>query len=161
MLTISTAWTPEKVAERDARNAKIDECIQAGLCYKCDKPVADGAARHGPTGAHWECHRAPFEESDRVIEELDRLIGELNPRSTDIHPRMARANGGQLVHFVIPATNTSLCGHKPRDSAHHMRRRGKWLFWKLDAVVPGHMKQCDKCKEKALVKYPPLKDESL
>jgi hypothetical protein len=154
MLTQSVTWTPEKIAERDAHHAWIDQCIKAGLCHMCEKPVADGEPRHGPTGAHWACHRAP-------LEELDRLIGELNPVevNTDTHPRMARANGGQLVHFVIPATGTALCGHKPRDTAHHMRQRGKWHYWKLDAVVPGHMKQCEKCKSRALVKYPPLEDE--
>lgn len=163
MLTQSVTWTPERIAERDARRQKIDKCIEAGLCYICDNPVADGAALHGPTGAHWECHRAPFDEVGTVvsaIQEMDRLIGLLNPVSTDTHPRMALANGGHLVHIVIPATGISLCGHKPRDTAHHMRRRGRWRFWKVDADVPGHMTQCATCKAKAMVNYPPLDDES-
>lgn len=164
MLTQSVKWTPERIAERDARHERIDQCIEAGLCYICDKPVADGAALHGPTGAHWECHRPPFEEVGSLtstIKELDRLIEALNPRSTDTQPRMVLANGGHLVHFVIPSTGTSLCGHKPRDNARHMRRRGKWLYWKLDAVVPDHLKLCGKCKDKALTDYPPLEDEPM
>lgn len=163
MLTQSVVWAPERIAERDARHDKIDKCIEAGLCYLCDQPVADGAALHGPTGAHWECHRAALGEVGTLssaIKEMDRLIGLLNPVSTDTHPRMALANGGQLVHFVIPATGTSLCGHKPRDTATHMRSRGRWRYWKLDADVPGHMRQCEKCKAKAMVNYPPLEDES-
>lgn len=163
MLMHRKVWTPERIAERDARHDKIDKCIEAGLCYICDQAVADGAALHGPTGAHWECHRAPFEGVDNLstaIKEIDRLLGVLKPVSTDTHPRLALANGGQLVHFVIPATGTSLCGHKPRDTATHMRSRGRWRYWKLNADVPGHMKQCPKCKAKAMVSYPPLEDES-
>jgi hypothetical protein len=164
MLTQRVTWTPEIIAERDARHEKIDKCIDAGTCYICDQPVTDGAALHGPTGAHWECHRPPYEDVGTLagaIKEMDRLIGLLNPASTDTHPRMALANGGQLVHFVIPATGTALCGHKPRDTAYHMRRRGRWRYWKLDADVPGHMRQCAKCKAKALIDYPPLDDEPM
>jgi hypothetical protein len=156
MLTQSVKWTPEQIAERGARHAWIDQCFEAGVCHICEKPVADGEPIHGPTGAHWECHGGPIEVLDRQIRELKQVAV-----STDMHPRMARANGGQLVHLVIPATGTALCGHKPRDTAHHMRQRGKWLYWKLDAVVPGHMRQCGKCKARALVKYPPLEDEPI
>ncbi|NMX92528.1 hypothetical protein HBO03_15430 [Pseudomonas sp. WS 5086] len=78
MLMHREVWTPERIAERDARHDKIDKCIEAGLCYICDQAVADGAALHGPTGAHWECHRAPFEgvgNLSTAIKEIDRLLG--------------------------------------------------------------------------------------
>ena len=61
---------------------------------------------------------------------------------------------------MIPATGTSLCGHKPKDTAHHMKLRGKWLAWKDDSTVPAHMKQCPKCLAAAERMYPSIEDES-
>jgi hypothetical protein len=132
------------IADREARRERIESHLDAGTCHICERPVANGSAIHGPTGAHWECHRGPVETSAPV-----REIRPQAPAKPDMHPRMARANGGSLVHFVIPATETSLCGHKAKHTAHRMKRRGKWLIWKADATVPAHMKQCMKCVAKA------------
>jgi hypothetical protein len=150
MLTQSVTWTPEKIAESDARHALTD---QAGLCHAFELPVADGAANHGSTGADGECHRSPLEQVSQQIQEVNFV----DP--TDTHPRMARVTGSQLVHLVIPVTGTALCGYKPRN-ARHMRRRGKWLYWRLDAAVTDHMSLCAKCTGQARADYPPLEDES-
>lgn len=40
----------------------------------------------------------------------------------------ARCNGGAWHHAVEKATNTALCGHKPRQEATRMCQRGGWLF---------------------------------
>lgn len=156
LLTTRTAWTPELYALREARRIKIEAHIEASTCYLCEQPVADGAALHGPTGAHWECHSGPIEPPSK---------SEHVPRPTkvpkaDLHPRMARANGGSLVHFVIPPTGMSLCGHKPKNTAHHMKQRGKWLVWKDDATVPVHMKKCSKCLAAAEHLYPKVEVDS-
>ena len=156
MLTTRTVLTPEVIAERTARRERIAAHIETNTCHICEQPVADGAAIHGLTGAHWECHNGPIERCPSPIHQP----GQTQAPKLDIHPRMARANGGSLVHFVIPATGTSLCGHKPKDTAHHMKRRGKWLVWKDDATVPAHMKQCPKCLAKAQVLYPAVENES-
>ncbi|TCV62726.1 hypothetical protein [Pseudomonas fluorescens] len=156
MLTTRTAWAPALNVQREARRAKIEAHIEASTCHICEQPVADGAAIHGPTGAHWECHSGPIELCSRPVPEQRPI----QPPKVDMHPRMAHANGGSLVHFVIPATGTSLCGHKPKNTAHHMKQRGKWLVWKEDATVPSFMKQCPKCLAKAQALYPALEDES-
>ncbi|MPQ69227.1 hypothetical protein [Pseudomonas sp. MWU12-2323] len=153
MLKTRTVWTPELIAQREARRANIEAHIDAGTCHICGKPVVNGAAIHGPTGAHWDCHGGP-------VAPVSTVPHKVSPRQFDIHPRMARANGGSLVHFVIQVTGTSLCGHKPKDTARHMQQRGKWLVWKDDATVPAHMKQCQKCLAKAQVLYPAIEDES-
>lgn len=150
LLTTRTIWTPELRALREARRATIDAHIEASTCYICEQPVENGAAIHGPTGAHWKCHSGTVEAYSRPVREQRPTQA---PKA-DMHPRMARANGGSLVHFVIPATGTSLCGHKPKDTAHHMKRRGKWLVWKDDATLPAHMKQCPKCLAAAERLYP-------
>lgn len=155
MLTSRTVWTPEVVEDRAARRERIAAHIEASTCHICKLPVVNGAAIHGPTGAHWECHSDPVVPPTKPVHE-PRPIKALK---ADMHPRMARANGGSLVHFVIPATGTSLCGHKPKDTAHHMKRRGKWLVWKDDATVPAHMKQCSKCLAAAATLYPAVEDE--
>jgi len=152
MLTIRSAWPPEMAAERAARREKIATHIEANTCYICEQAVVDGSPIHGPTGAHWECHQGPIEPCTKTAVEPRR---DPVPKP-DLHPRLARANGGALVHFVIPATATSLCGHKPKDTAHHMKRRGKWLVFKIDATIPEHLKRCQKCLAKAEILYPPV-----
>lgn len=156
LTTTRTTWTPELHAQREARRPRIEAHIDASTCYICEQPVANGAAIHGPTGAHWECHSGPIEPCSSPVREPHPAQAPI----LDKHPRMARANGGSLVHFVIPATGTSLCGHKPKDNAYHMKRRGKWLVWKDDATVPKHMKQCPKCLAAAERLYPAVEDES-
>lgn len=153
MLTTRSRWTPEMIAEREARRERVEAHLDAGTCHICEQLVADGAAIHGPTGAHWECHRGTVEISAPTpVPEIPSQA----PHKLDVHPRMGRANGGSLVHFVIPATGTSLCGHKPKHTAHHMKQRGKWFIWKDDATVPAHMQQCQKCMTKARALYPPV-----
>ncbi len=156
MLTTRTVWTPEIVAERAVRRERIAAHIEADTCHICELPVAGGAAIYDPTGAHWECHSGPIEPCSRPAREPRPM----QPSTVDPHPRMAHANGGSLAHFVIPATGTSLCGHKPKNTAHHMKQRGKWLVWKEDATVPAFMKQCPKCLAKAQALYPAVEDES-
>lgn len=144
--------TEEQIAERDARYELIASHIAASTCYMCGQVVEMFAPKHGPTGAHWECHREPFEA-------MNRYMDEVNPLRKDPTPRMARANGGSLVHIVVPMTNTSLCGHKPKDTAYRMKQRGKWLFYS-DAWEPRpHQKICPKCQAVAVVKYPPVEGE--
>lgn len=145
------------IAERAARREMIAAHIEASTCHICERPVANGAAIHGPTGAHWECHSGPIEQCSKPVHEQQPM----QTQKVDLHPRMARANGGSLVHFVIPANGTALCGHKPKNTAHHMQRRGKWLIWKDHATVPAHMKQCPKCLAKARELYPVIDNESL
>lgn len=159
MLTTRIRRTPEQIAERDARNAKIDQCIGAGLCYICDQKVDPNDGVHGPTGAHWDCQCPPSAEKPITVVPPAPATAAPSSISMETQPRLAHANGGHLVHIVIPATNTSLCGHKPRNTAHVMRQRGKWMLWKLDAVVPATMKMCEKCEKKALIDYPPLEDQ--
>lgn len=136
--------------ERDARHELIRRHVTAGTCYLCGLPVETFAPKHGPSGAHWECHREPYEA-------LEKFQAEYFPKpaaSTDPHPRMAFANGGHLVHFVIPATGTALCGHKPADKARHMKTRGKWLYLKDQRNVPDGYRQCGKCLTQAAARYP-------
>lgn len=149
MLSTQGYWSNERVAERNIRREEIASHIEAGTCHICEQVVDDGAAIHGPTGAHWECYSGPVLPSDSP------QPAECQSKP-DTHPRMARANGGALVHFVILTTGVSLCGHKPKDTARHMKQRGKWLIWREDATVPSHMKQCSKCVAKAAVLYPPI-----
>ena len=155
MMTTKSAWTAENAAERAARREKIATHIEANTCHICEQHVEDGSPIHGPTGAHWECHQGPVEACTRTASEPQQT----SVPKPDLHPRLARANGGTLVHFVIPATATSLCGHKPRDTAHHMKRRGKWLVFKIDAAIPSHLKHCQKCLAKAEILYPPVEGE--
>lgn len=151
MTARSKYWSPESVVQRNERRNRVDAHFNAGTCYICEQPVLDGVALHGPTGAHWECHQGPIEQQPVSVPK--RALEQFAPKP-DTVPRLARANGGSLVHFVIPATGVSLCGHKPKHTAHHMKRRGKWLGWKDDAV-PGHLKQCTKCLANASKLYPP------
>lgn len=147
--------SPSEFAAREERERRIDAHYAAGTCHICELVVEPGSAVYGLTGAHWDCHRPSVPEAPH----LEPVKPEERSEPKDIRPRLARANGGHLVHIVIPFTGTSLCGHKPKDTAHHMTRRGKWLYWKLDATIPTHLRLCAKCESKALIRFPPA-DES-
>lgn len=49
----------------------------AGTCYICGKPVAEGESHHGATGAHWGCHKAEEEETAKIIARGDAAIASL------------------------------------------------------------------------------------
>lgn len=91
-------------------------------------------AKHGATGAHWECS-----------EKLRSVVFARETHNSDTTPKLARASGGFLVHWVIPSLGRSLCGHKPQDTARLMRTRGRWLYLQSK---PQHMKMCVKCETK-------------
>jgi hypothetical protein len=123
---------------RETREERIDRHYEASTCWLCEGPVLDGQARYNITGAHYDCHTAEYGEFKRLtVERINDIDISL---SSD--PRIARANGGGLTHFVVPRTRITLCGHKPKDKAHHMRTRGKWLYLK----EPTH-KFCEKCAQ--------------
>lgn len=75
-------------------------------------------------------------------------------------PRMVIANGGHLVHVLPPNSNTSLCGHTPRNTAWRMKRRGKWMLLREDADLSSSaFKRCAKCEAKAIKLYPPVEED--
>lgn len=62
----------------------------AGTCHLCEKPVVDGEAHHGATGAHWDCHSK--QESDAV--KADARLAQL-AHSIPGKPRAPRKREGE------------------------------------------------------------------
>lgn len=62
----------------------------SGTCYICGKPVVDGEAYHGATGAHWDCHAANETTSKQAVERGDEAL-----RSLGFKPRKPRKPEGQ------------------------------------------------------------------
>lgn len=108
----------------------ISEHREAGTCWLCGGQVERSQGYHGATGVHWTCSDA-----------LTTRFAALN-HSESAALFLARANGGFFVHTVDPVTGSSLCGHKPKDTARHMRPRGRWL--RLERVPRG-FKRCPHC----------------
>lgn len=111
----------------------IDRHIDAGTCYLCGKPVADGEPRHSVTGSHWDCMQ-------------DLKVATQPPKpdtnETRLHA-LARANGGFLIHVVDRENGVALCGHAPK-SRTRMSRAG----WKWCRSVPTGFTLCRKCGDK-------------
>ncbi len=107
----------------------IAEHRDIGTCWLCGGRVERAQGYHGATGAHWECSKALTTQYARLTH-------------SDSTPFLARANGGFFVHTVDPVTGTSLCGHKPKDTARQMRPRARWI--PLDRVPRG-FKRCPHC----------------
>lgn len=115
-------------------------CQDAGLCYICGQEVKNGQAYYSIRGSHYDCEFPDGQD----VPEPDR---EPKPHRIDGPPRAAWANGGSLLHWVDPWSHRALCGHKPADTARHMRTRGKWRFIRDGADLTGR-KWCTKCQQR-------------
>jgi hypothetical protein len=122
---------------------KIQRHRDAETCYLCGNHVEDGTPIHGLTGAHWSC-----------VEKLQSIFADLPSRDDPpktLHPEglryfMAIAKGGHRVHIVDSETQTSLCGHKPKNGKLRVQRgRAGWRLLK-DDIQNFHI-MCPHCIE--------------
>jgi hypothetical protein len=137
----------------------IDLCYEEGVCHVCGKTVLYGHDQPGVytiTGAHYDCEFPNGRNADlESLTSLAKKLGLAENKYAHLPstPQLAWANGGSLLHWVIPNKNRALCGHQPKDNAWRMKQRGKWLFLKDGADVTDR-KFCQKCLEKHAELYP-------
>jgi len=68
-------------------------------------------------------------------------------------PVKARANGGHMLHWVVPNIGVALCGRYPGNSAKRMRKRGMWLPLPSDANNQW-LKPCKSCASANALRAP-------
>ncbi|WHS57365.1 MULTISPECIES: hypothetical protein [Pseudomonas] len=111
----------------------IEFCIDEGVCCLCGKSIRWGHdAVYTINGAHYEC-QFPDGRPASPIGNLSPLIfGKQGIGSSGFgdspHPVLARANGGHVLHWVVPQTGVALCGHKPKNNNWKMKARGRWFL---------------------------------
>ena len=106
---------------------RVERAFATGTCFHCGRAILDGQARYTITNSHWECWQ---EGGGRAVAELEAALREESRAEDPDAPdrwELARANGGYFVHLVNMRTRSAACGHAPRDKAHRMRQRGKWM----------------------------------
>lgn len=113
---------------------EIQRHREAGTCHLCDKPVLDGQATNGATGAHWDC-------CEKLDADIKALMGE---RSTEVVLGV-KACGSVRAHWVNLGDYRALCGDAPKNNPRStMGQRGKWL--KFKDQNPDHQgDMCAKC----------------
>lgn len=132
------------------KRALVEQHKEAGTCYLCAHPIVWGTEGvYSPTGAHYDCEWPNGQPNYRevlgsLVQSVDRLIDDMGLRPTQIKPRPARANGGGLIHYVRPKTGKALCGHAPKNTAWHMKRRGKWNYFTPDKDF-SKSRFCEEC----------------
>lgn len=131
----------------------IDFCIDQGVCCLCGKTLKWGQdAVYTINGAHYEC-QFPEGRPKTLDTRLSELVGRpLKPGEhavfgTNTQAVPARANGGHVLHWVVPSKGVALCGRYPANSAKRMRKRGMWLPFGT-AAAPTWLKSCEKCGTK-------------
>nr|WP_192963406.1 hypothetical protein [Pseudomonas fluorescens] len=128
---------------------QIEYCIDEGVCCLCGKSIVWGQdAVYTINGAHYEC-QFPDGRSRILDTGLSTLLGSAKPGDHAIfglasEPARARANGGHVLHWVVPNTGVALCGKYPANSAKRMRKRGMWLPLKADANTQW-LRPCETC----------------
>lgn len=129
---------------------QIEFCIDEGVCCHCGKTIRWGHdAVYTINGAHYECQ---FPEGRSTIPGtgIRALLGpSLKPGEhaafgSTSDPVRARANGGHVLHWVVPNTGVALCGRYPANNAKRMRKRGMWLALRESAQTDW-LRPCDTC----------------
>lgn len=117
-----------------------DEII---VCQHCDKPIEDGQPWHTLAEMHYDCYESKF---GKVVPRDPLPALDLAPKTPVFEGvKLARANGGHLVHVVVGDTGRALCGHSPANTSHIMRMRGKWNFLPDGWTPSGGVRLCAKC----------------
>lgn len=62
----------------------IEKHKDEGTCLLCGKPVEDGQAVHGLTGAHYECYEAQMAKAEYSFFKLDTLLKRAQKMLDDI-----------------------------------------------------------------------------
>ncbi|MCX7096350.1 MAG: hypothetical protein NTV43_00410 [Methylococcales bacterium] len=119
---------------KDEYSDMINEHIDADICYICKEPVNDRDGIHALTGSHWNCH----EKRKNMFSNLDQHQACDGERELTL----CIANGGRLVHAVDNRSRVALCGHAPKDTAHKMKSREKWLLTNTNLIT------CKSCIKK-------------
>lgn len=129
---------------------QIEFCIDEGVCCLCGKSIRWGHdAVYTINGAHYEC-QFPEGRPKMLDVRLSTIIGqplkagEHAAFGTTSDPVRARANGGHVLHWVVPSTGVALCGRYPANNARRMRKRGMWLPVG-DNAKTGWLRNCEKC----------------
>lgn len=141
----------------------IDLCVDHGLCCHCGKAIQWGVdAVYSINGAHYDCQFPNGNPASQFEPLRSRAL--LEPalaRKPDIgfgvatQPALARANGGHVLHWVVPVTGAAMCGHQPKNNSSRMRNRGKWLPLPDGADVTRRA-ICGSCAAKHAHQYPDL-----
>lgn len=146
----------------------IEHCYDADVCHVCGKTVLYGPESEGIytiTGAHYSCEFPNGRTQSQTLRELASEFDQLTTRSDNMptakEPALARANGGFLLHWVVPHTGRSLCGHQPARNASRMRQRGRWLYLKETFNSEGS-RFCKRCEsERSVAVVDPTEQESI
>ncbi|HDS1721727.1 hypothetical protein NPS53_09455 [Pseudomonas putida] len=130
--------------------AQIEFCIDEEVCCHCGKSIRWGQeAVYTINGAHYQC-QFPEGRSKALDTRLSDILGKpLKPGEhaafgTSSVPVKARANGGHVLHWVVPNTGVALCGRYPAHNAKRMRKRGMWLPLPADTKSQ-RLKACESC----------------
>ena len=138
---------------------QIEFCIDEGLCCHCGKTIRWGQdAVYTINGAHYECQFPEGRSKALDVRPSDLLGRPMKPGEHAIfgassEPVKARANGGHMLHWVVPNTGVALCGRYPGNSAKRMRKRGMWLPLPSDANNQW-LKPCKSCASANALRAP-------
>lgn len=55
----------------------INDCMDAGICHICRKPVLEGQPRYTPTGAHYECHGNPVKDAYEALDDVEKKLEQM------------------------------------------------------------------------------------
>lgn len=143
---------------------QIDFCIDEGVCCHCGKSIRWGHdAVYTINGAHYDCQflggrpRTPFDSASKVAfdEDVNRSLSPSFGESAE--PALARANGGHVLHWVVPKTGVAMCGHMPKNNSWKMKARGKWLLVPAGADLTKR-RVCPACDAKHDKAFPKSQD---
>lgn len=102
----------------------------AGTCYLCTKPVQAGEARHGTTGAHWDCSK----KLANTAKADDAMLQQLLPaRQTPRKREGAGAVALRAKALAIAALEELLGGPVTEVSLWNQQGAHRGPRWDLDA----------------------------
>jgi len=146
---------------------QIEFCMDEGVCCHCGKAIRWG---HDPVysinGSHYDCQfpngrpASPFESVGKLLFGEETKRNSTSSFGEGVQPALARANGGHVLHWVVPNTGVAMCGHKPKNTSWKMKARGKWLRVPAGADVTGR-RVCPTCASKHVKAFPELQVRAL